>query len=92
METRNKVYTDHLVLLSNRFYGSESLRRQVTQPAEKLPTFYGTQIFITVLTRARHWSLFSARWIQSVKAQGNFTFTLLYFYPDSARNYGTKYM
>jgi len=29
----------------------------VNQPAKKFITFYGTQRFITVFTRARHWSL-----------------------------------
>jgi hypothetical protein len=30
------------------------------------PTFYGTPWFITVFTRAHHWTLFRARWIQSI--------------------------
>jgi hypothetical protein len=29
----------------------------VVQPHEKFPTFYGTRRFITVFTRALHWSL-----------------------------------
>jgi hypothetical protein len=29
----------------------------VTQLVKKFPTFYGTQMFITVSTRAYHWSL-----------------------------------
>jgi len=33
---------------------------------KKFPTFYGTQRFIIVFTRARHWSSFWARWIQSI--------------------------
>jgi hypothetical protein len=37
----------------------------VTQLVKKFPTFYGTQSFITIFTRARHWYLFWARWIQS---------------------------
>jgi hypothetical protein len=38
----------------------------VAQPLKKFPTFYGTQRFITVSTRASHWSLFWARSIQSI--------------------------
>jgi hypothetical protein len=37
----------------------------VTQLVKKFPTFYATQRFITVFTRAYHWSLSWARWIQS---------------------------
>jgi hypothetical protein len=37
----------------------------VTQLIKIYPTFYGTRRFITVLTRARHWSLSSARCVQS---------------------------
>jgi hypothetical protein len=37
----------------------------VTQLVKKFPTFYGMKRFITVFTRAHHWSLFWARWIQS---------------------------
>jgi len=37
----------------------------VTQLLKKFSAFYGTWRFITVLTRARHWSLCWARWIQS---------------------------
>jgi hypothetical protein len=29
----------------------------VAYPLEKIPAFYGTQRFITVFTRALHWSL-----------------------------------
>jgi hypothetical protein len=38
---------------------------RVTQLVKKYPTFYGTQSFITVFTRACHWSLFWARYVQS---------------------------
>jgi hypothetical protein len=37
----------------------------VTQLVKIFPTFYGTRRFIIVFTRARHWSLSWARWIQS---------------------------
>jgi hypothetical protein len=37
----------------------------VTQLVNKFSTFYGTRRFIIVFTRARHWSLSSARCIQS---------------------------
>jgi hypothetical protein len=33
------------------------------------PTFYGTRKFITVFTRARHWSLSRSRWIQVTPLQ-----------------------
>jgi hypothetical protein len=35
-------------------------------PVESFPTCYGTRSFITVFTKARHWSLSWAKWIQSV--------------------------
>jgi len=37
----------------------------VTQLVKKLPAFHGTWRFITVFTRARRWSLFWVRYIQS---------------------------
>jgi hypothetical protein len=40
-----------------------------TQQPKNFPTFYGTQRFITVLTRARHWSLSWVRLIQSIPPQ-----------------------
>jgi hypothetical protein len=36
------------------------------QPLKKFPAFYGTRRFITVFTRALHWSLSTARSIQSI--------------------------
>jgi hypothetical protein len=33
----------------------------IVQPLKNFPAFYGTQRFITVLTRALHWSLSRAR-------------------------------
>jgi hypothetical protein len=41
----------------------EKLR--VTQLVKKFPAHYGSRRFITIFTRARHWSLTWARWIQS---------------------------
>jgi len=38
---------------------------RVTQLVKKFPAFYAIQRFITVLTRACHWSLSWARCIQS---------------------------
>jgi hypothetical protein len=38
----------------------------IVQPLKNFPAFYGTQRFITVFTRALHWSLFWARSIQSI--------------------------
>jgi len=37
----------------------------MTQSIKKFRNFFGTRRFITVFTRARHWSAFWARWIQS---------------------------
>jgi len=37
----------------------------VTQRLKKFPAFNGTRRFITAFTRARHWFLSWARWIQS---------------------------
>jgi hypothetical protein len=42
---------------------SEVASRLATQ---EFLTFYGTRSFITVFIRAYHWSLFWARWIQSI--------------------------
>jgi hypothetical protein len=38
----------------------------IVQPLKNFPAFYATQRFITAFTRALHWSLFWARWIQSI--------------------------
>jgi len=38
----------------------------VTQLVKKFPTFYGTWRYITMFTRAHHWSLSWAKWIQWV--------------------------
>jgi hypothetical protein len=38
----------------------------IMQLLKNFPAFYGTQRFITVFTRALHWSLFWARSIQSI--------------------------
>jgi hypothetical protein len=37
----------------------------VTHLLKKFPAFYRTQMFITVFTRARHWSLSRAKYMQS---------------------------
>jgi hypothetical protein len=36
--------------------------------SEEITHFYGTRIFITVFTGARHWSLSQARWITSISS------------------------
>jgi hypothetical protein len=38
------------------------------QLVKKFPSFYGTRRFITMFTRARHWSLSWVRWIQSTSS------------------------
>jgi hypothetical protein len=40
----------------------------VVHPHKNFPTFYGTRRFLTVFTRALHWSLSWARLIQSIPA------------------------
>jgi len=41
---------------------------KITQLVKKLPTLYTPRRFINVFTRAHHWFLSSARWIQSTKS------------------------
>jgi hypothetical protein len=41
----------------------------VAQLLKKLSTLYETRKFITVFTRARHWSISWDRWIQSIPSQ-----------------------
>jgi hypothetical protein len=48
-----------------REYRAESLRNTVTQLFKKFPTLYGTRRFLTVFTKARHWSQFWASCLQS---------------------------
>jgi hypothetical protein len=43
----------------------------IVQPFKKFPAFYGTRRFITVFTRAFHWSLSWARSIQSIPSHPN---------------------
>jgi hypothetical protein len=53
----------------------------VTDLVKKLPTFYGNRRFITVFTRARHWSLFWARLIHSTPSHPiSLRFILLLLY------------
>jgi hypothetical protein len=49
----------------------------VTLLAKKLSAFYGTRSFITMLTRVRHWTISSARWMQSTSS--NFIYFLIEF-------------
>ena len=44
---------------------SPSLEAVSSSASKQIPKFYGIQMSITVLTIARHLSLFWARWIQS---------------------------
>jgi hypothetical protein len=54
------------LLLSPQALWSRLLEKLiVTQLVKKFLVFYGTRRFITVFTRARHWSLYHATWIQS---------------------------
>jgi len=49
----------------------------VTQLIKILPTFYGTYMLITVFTRACHWSLSWANWIQSITSDPIFLRSIL---------------
>jgi hypothetical protein len=42
---------------------------------KNFPAFYGSRRFITVFTRALHWSLSWARWIQSIPLRPNLSFS-----------------
>jgi hypothetical protein len=58
----------------------------VVQPLKNFPTFYGTRRFITVFTRALHWSLSWARSIETASTyQG-----LLRIYWISSRGHPTR--
>jgi hypothetical protein len=57
-------YTHHNTWLTP--WGKVLLEKPpVVQLLKYFPTFCGTRRFITMFTRARHWSLSWARWIQS---------------------------
>jgi hypothetical protein len=45
-----------------------------SQLVRKFPIFYGTRTFITLFPRAHHWSLSSAKWIQSTPSYYPFCF------------------
>jgi hypothetical protein len=68
--TQNSLVGSNTVLLDKyhltKWSGVLPHKLTVTHTAKKFPDFYGTRRFITVLTTARHWSLFWAWWIQSI--------------------------
>jgi hypothetical protein len=45
------------------------MKPPIAQLSQNFPTFYGTRISIAMFTRALYWSLFWARWIQSIPPQ-----------------------
>jgi hypothetical protein len=65
-------------------------RPPVAKPLKNFPIYYGTQRFITVFTRALHWSLSRARSIQSIPSP---TWSSLMLSPShkSAFVYNTKF-
>jgi hypothetical protein len=69
---RNNISNMHVALKSTSISLTHSwswdLLEQlpIVQPLKNFPGFYGTRSFITVLTRAIHWSLSWARSIQSL--------------------------
>jgi hypothetical protein len=52
--------------ISNSTHLSPSWEAASRSATQEFPTFYGTRMFITVFTRALHWSLSWARSIQSI--------------------------
>jgi len=44
----------------------------IAQLVKKFDIFYGTQMFVTVFTRFRHWALSWARWIHSAPSHHTF--------------------
>jgi len=64
---RVEVYrlTNNLTNLLNSWSRVLFKKLIITQLVKKLPTFYGSQMFITVFVTSRHWSLYWAIWIQS---------------------------
>jgi hypothetical protein len=54
-----------IISTSGNWTWSHQARNQVTQLVSKFPAFCGTRRFITMFTRARHWSLSWARCIHS---------------------------
>jgi hypothetical protein len=63
----SSYFTVMKLTVDNWRHGTESFLRseESAQLVYKFPVSYGTRRFITVFTRARHWSLHTARWIQS---------------------------
>jgi hypothetical protein len=57
----------------------------LTQLLKKFPAFYGTKRFIAVFTRARHWSLSWARWIQSTSCHHISRRSILIIFPFMPR-------
>jgi hypothetical protein len=77
--TQNSIHKTVICLLYPYFYSAS-----LTHGAEKLPimhllknfpAFYGTRRFIAVFTRAIHWSLSWARWIQFIPSHPILLFT-----------------
>jgi hypothetical protein len=57
--TRRYIFTTTAVRTSNANFMELSLLEKppILQPLQNFPAFYGTRRFITVFTRALHWSL-----------------------------------
>jgi hypothetical protein len=58
----------------------------VTLLVKRFPTFYGTWRFITIFTRAHHWSISWARWIQSTPSHQISLASLLMLSPFLSRS------
>jgi hypothetical protein len=64
--SHNEINNKKDSLRSNtKDHGSKVAIQHTLALVKKFPAFYGTRRFITVFTRARHWSLCLARWIHS---------------------------
>jgi len=73
----------NLTYICNWLHGAESfLRSWQSLSWSRFLTFYGARRFITVFTRARHWSLSSARCIQS---------TVSHLFPYSSTRRSSKW-
>jgi len=53
----------------------------ITQLVKKFSTFYGTHMFVTMFTRARHWSLSWAGYIQSTTSHPLYLISILILSP-----------
>jgi hypothetical protein len=63
---QNRHWDDRHYIFKTHFWMHPLWASTVAQLLKKSPAVHGTQTFITVFTRARHWSLSRTRWIQPI--------------------------